>query len=277
MSVSMLTGARSIESFSLYPNFPMSMFNTIILPSFVPLDNVNRSINFDDFVVNRATSSKISILSPINTPEFIERSTEYSVRSYEISGHPNIILTRYKAMSINVVDYDYLTVIDSKTKCKFNASDSLVRHACTMMDNGVKINSKCQLRNSFGSLSDIEIACIANAISNCYNSWKYFPNETSYDNVMKFIGLIEKIKEMKLNDASGTIKNQIEEAREEIDRKRKLIAELEKKENDMYEQAADAMNILEENGYDPDKVLHDDFYSTVGWDNDTIVGWEIIT
>lgn len=252
----------------------MSMFNPIIMPSFVPLDNVNRSINFDDFVVNRAISSKISILSPTNTPEFIERSTEYSVRSYEISGHPNIILTRYKAMSINVVDYDYLTVIDNKTKCKFNASDSLVRHACTMMDNGVKINSKCQLRNSFGSLSDIEIACISNVISNCYNSWKYFPNETSYDNVMKFIGLIEKIKEMKLNDASGEIKYQIESARAEIDNLRKYIAELEKKENDMYEQAADAMNILEENGYDPDKVLHDNFYSTVGWDNDTIVGWE---
>ena len=120
----------------------------------------------------------------------------------------------------------------------------------------------------------MQIACIANAISNCYNSWKYFPNETSYDNVMKFIGLIEKIKEMKLNDASGEIKYQIESARAEIDNLRKYIAKLEKKENDMYEQAADAMNILEENGYDPDKVLRDNFYSTVGWDNDTIAGWD---
>ena len=246
----------------------MSMFNPIRISTFFPLDNANLT-NFDDFVVNRATSSKISILSPTDTPEFIERPTEYDVRSYEISGHPNIILTRYKAMSINVVDYDYLTVIDKKTKCKFNASDSVVRHACTMMNHIVKMNSKCQIRNSFGSLSDMQIACIANAISNCYNSWKYFPNETSYDNVLKFIGLIEKIKEMKLNESSGTIKHQSEDAREEIDRKRKLIAELEKQENEMYEQAADAMNILEENGYDPDKVLHDNFYSTVGWDIDT--------
>ena len=252
----------------------MAMFNPIRIPTFVPLDNANSSINFDDFAVNRVTSTKISILSPINTPEFIERPTEYSVRSYEIFGYPNIILTRYKAMSINVVDYDYLTVIDNKTKCKFNASDSLVKHACMEMNNIVKINSKFQLRNSFGSLSDMQIACIANAISNCYNSWKYFPNETSYDNVLKFIGLIEKIQMMKLNESSGTIKNQIEEAREEIDRQRKLIAELEKKENEMYEQAADAMNILEENGYDPDKVLRDNFYSTVGWDYDTIVGWD---
>ena len=233
----------------------MAMFNPIILPSFVPLDNANSSINFDDFVVNRVTSSKISILSPINTPEFIERPTEYSVRSYEISGHPNIILTRYKAMSINAFDYDYLTVIDNKTKCKFNASDSLVRHACMEMNNGVKINSKFQLRNSFGSLSDMQIACIANAISNCYHSWKYFPNETSYDNVLKFIGLIEKIQMMKLNESSGTIKHQIEEAREEIDRQRKLIAELEKQENEVYEKAAYAMNTLEENGYDPELVV----------------------
>ena len=88
---------------------------------------------------------------------------------------------------------------------------------------------------------------------------------------MKFIGLIEKIKEMKLNDASGEIKYQIESARAEIDNLRKYIAELEKKENDMYEQAADAMNILEENGYDPDKVLHDNFYSTVGWEDNNIM------
>ena len=252
----------------------MAMSNPIIMPSFVPIQSVNHSLSFDDFAENSANLTKISILSPTDTPEFIERPTEYSVRSYEISGYPNLILTRYKAMSINVVDYDYLTVIDKKTKCKFNASDSLVRHACTMMNNIVKINSKFQLRNSFGSLSDMQIACIANAISNCYNSWKYFPNETSYDNVMKFIGLIEKIKEMKLNDASGEIKYQIESARAEIDNLRKYIAELEKKENDMYEQAADAMNILEENGYDPDKVLRDNFYSTVGWDNDTIAGWD---
>lgn len=251
----------------------MSMFNPIRISTFFPLDNANLT-NFDDFVVNRVTSSKISILSPTDTPEFIERPTEYDVCSYEIAGHPNIILTRYKAMSINVVDYDYLTVIDSKTKCKFNASDSVVRHACTMMNHIVKMNSKCQIRNSFGSLSDMQIACIANAISNCYNSWKYFPNETSYDNVLKFIGLIDKIQMMKLNESSGTIKHQIESAREEIDRQMKLISDLEKQENELYEQAADAMNILEENGYDPDKVLHDNFYSTVGWDIDTIAGWD---
>ena len=246
----------------------MAMSNPIIMPSFVPTNSVNNLIDFDDFVVNRVTAPKISILLPTNTPEFIELPTEYIVRSYKIDGHPNIILTRYKAMSITVVDYDYLTVIDKKTKCKFNASDSLVRHACTMMNNIVKINSKFQLRNSFGSLSDIDIACIANVISNCYNTWKYFPNETSYDNVLKFIGLIDKIQMMKFNESSGTIKHQIESAREEIDRQRKLIADLEKQENEMYEQAADAMNILEENGYDPDKVLCDDLYSTIGWGND---------
>lgn len=248
----------------------MAMFNPTIMPSFVPTNSVNNLIDFDDFVVNRVTAPKISILSPTNTPEFIERPAEYIVRSYEIDGHPNIILTRYKAMSITVVDYDYLTVIDTKTKCKFNASDSLVRHACTMMGNGVKMNSKCQLRNTFGSLSDIDIACMANAISNCYDSWKYFPNETSYDNVMKFIGLIEKIQMMKFYESTGTIKHQIESARAEIDRQRELIADLEKQENEMYEKAADAMNILEENGYDPDKVLHDDeLCSTIGWGNDT--------
>ena len=239
-----------------------------------PRHCVTNSLNFDDFAENSANLTKISILSPTSTPEFIEQKPWYISRSYEISGYSNIILTRYKATSINVVDYDYLTLIDNKTKCKFNASDSLVRYACTLMDNGVNINSECQLRSTFGSLSDIEIACIANVISNCYDSWKFFPNETSYDNVLRLLRLIEKIQMMKFSESTGEIKNQIDLARAEIDRQRKYIAELEKKENEMYDQAADAMNILEENGYDPDKVLRDNFYSTVGWDNDTIVGWE---
>ena len=219
-----------------------------------PRHCVTNSISFDDFAENSAYLTKISMLSPTSTPEFIEQKPWYISRSYEISGYSNIILTRYKATSINVIDYDYFTVIDYKTKRKFNASDSLVRYACMEIPNYVKINSECQLRSTFGSLSDIEIACIANVISNCYDSWKFFPNETSYDNVLRLLGLIEKIKEMNLNDASGEIKNQIDSARAEIDRQRKLIAKLEKKENEMYERAADAMNILEENGYDPEVI-----------------------
>ena len=222
-----------------------------------PRHCVTNSISFDDFDENSAYLTKISMLSPTSTPEFIEQKPWYISRSYEISGYSNIILTRYKATSINVIDYDYVTVIDYKTKRKFNASDSLVRYACTLMDNGVNINSECQLRSTFGSLSDIEIACIANVISNCYDSWKFFPNETSYDNVLRLLGLIEKIQMMKFSESICEIKNQIDSARAEIDRQRKLIAKLEKKENEMYERAADAMNILEENGYDPEVVIQD--------------------
>ena len=160
-----------------------------------PRHCVTNSISFDDFAENSAYLTKISMLSPTSTPEFIEQKPWYISRSYEISGYSNIILTRYKATSINVIDYDYFTVIDYKTKRKFNASDSLVRYACMEIPNYVKINSECQLRSTFGSLSDIEIACIANVISNCYDSWKFFPNETSYDNVLRLLGLIEKIKE----------------------------------------------------------------------------------
>ena len=235
----------------------MAMSNPIIMPSFVPIQSVNHSLSFDDFVENSANLTKISILSPTSTPEFIEQHPGYIASSYEISGYSNIIMTRYKATRISLIDYDYFTVIDYKTKRKFNASDSLVRYACTLVDNGVNINSECQLRSTFGLLSDIEIACIANVISNCYDSWKFFPNETSYDNVLRLLGLIEKIQMMKFSESICEIKNQIDSARAEIDRQRKLIAKLEKKENEMYERAADAMNILEENGYDPEVVIQD--------------------
>lgn len=217
------------------------------MPSFVPSHCANDSLH----------STKITILSPINTPEFIERQPMYNARSYAISGYKNIILTRYKATSINALDYDYFTVIDYKTKGRFNASDSIVRYACNMQKGNVNMNSECQVRGAFGSLSDVEIGCIAYVIRDCYKQWKFFPNETSYDNVLKFIDLVGRIQTMKINDSNGVIRTQIESARAEIDRQRELIADLEKQENEVYEKAADAMNILEENGYDPEAIFQE--------------------
>ena len=62
---------------------------------------------------------------------------------------------------------------------------------------------------------------------------------------------------MKVNESTGVIRSQIESAREAIDRQRKLIADLEKEENEVYEKAAEAMNILEDNGYDPEAIFQE--------------------
>lgn len=237
-------------TYSLQPDsltYPVSSFGTSYRIKNPPF--------YDDITVSSSHSTKISVLSPINTPEFIEHPPMYNDRSYEISGYENIILTRYKATSINALDYDYFTVIDDKTKRKFNASDSIVRHACRSLN--MNVNSECQVRSAFGSLTDMEIAYAALTISNCYNSWKFFPNETSYDNVLKLIDLVGRIQTMKFNESNGVIRTQIEMARTEIDRQRKLISDLEKEENEVYEKAADAMNILEENGYDPDAIFQE--------------------
>lgn len=236
---------------------PLDSLTYPMMPSFVPSHCVNDSLGFNDIAVDSSHSTKIDLLSPINTPEFIERKPMYNARSYAISGYKNIILTRYKATSINALDYDYFTVIDYKTKGRFNASDSIVRHACNMQKGNVNMNSECQVRGAFGSLSDMEIGCIAYVIWDCYNYWKYFPNETSYDNVLKFIDLVGSIQTMKTNESTGVIRTQIEMARTEIDRQRKLIADLEKQENEVYEKAADAMNTLEDNGYDPDAIFQE--------------------
>ena len=83
-----------------------------------PRHCVTNSLNFDDFAENSANLTKISMLSPTSTPEFIEQKPWYISRSYEISGYSHISMTRYKATSINVIDYDYFTVIDYKTKRK---------------------------------------------------------------------------------------------------------------------------------------------------------------
>lgn len=202
-------------------------------------------------------SERIWVKVDIPNPEFIEEHPGYIAHSYKICGHSNIVLTRYHATSITNLDYDSFTVIDEKTHDKFKASDSLMLEVSKTVDNGIKVNRECQFRGAFGALSDSEVVSVANVIQNYYNAWKSFPNETSYDMVLQYHQSLGKIQRMKDEESGGWIKTRIEEARVEMKRLRDQIEKYEKEENQIYEEAADAMNLLEEKGYDPEEVYRE--------------------
>lgn len=202
-------------------------------------------------------SERIRVKVDISNPEFIEEHPGYIAHSYKICGHSNIVLTRYHATSITNLDFDSFTVIDEKTDGKFKASDFLMVEVSKIIDNGIKVNRECQFRGAFGALSDSEVMTVANVIQNYYDAWKSFPNETSYDTVLQCHQSLGKIQRMKSEESGGWIKTRIEEAREEMKRLREQIEKYEKEENQIYEEAADAMNMLEEKGYDPEEVFRE--------------------
>ena len=103
-----------------------------------------------------------------------------------------------------------------------------------------------------------------------YSNWKYFPNATSYKKVEKLKQALESVRAM--DGSANYIENDIKDLREQIKSRQEEIANREKQLNDLYETAADAMNLLEENGVKVDakgKVegMEDDdseFISTLG-------------
>ena len=61
----------------------------------------------------------------------------------------------------------------------------------------------------------------------------------------------EAIRRMNIEEEYGHAKGKIEEIRNSIKEQQDKIVEIERNLNSMYEEAADAMNLLEEHGIDP--------------------------
>ena len=87
-----------------------------------------------------------------------------------------------------------------------------------------------------------------------YENWRRFPDVESSDIVSKLTFAWKAVEEMQKEESSGRIKNKIEDIRTSIKSSQDRIAELEREQNEMYEKAADALNLLEEYGYDLTKI-----------------------
>ena len=85
-----------------------------------------------------------------------------------------------------------------------------------------------------------------------WGQWKNFPTINEFDTVRKLIEGQKAIDKFKSEESHSWIANQIKEAQETIKSAQEEIVKLEKSLNEIYEQAADAMNLFEENGIKAD-------------------------
>lgn len=83
-------------------------------------------------------------------------------------------------------------------------------------------------------------------IHGLYSKWKYFPNAKSANEVAFLTTALSIVKDMSKN--AEYLENDIKDLREQIRYRQNEIAEMEKKLNILYEDGANAMNVLEENG-----------------------------
>jgi len=105
--------------------------------------------------------------------------------------------------------------------------------------------------NTMGFPTDYNIGDAICDINSMYDLWKKFPNAPDWDTVGRLCEAQEAIDRLKTEEAHSWIANQIKEARETIKNEQERIAKLEKDLNKIYENSADAMNLFEEYGMEP--------------------------
>ena len=111
------------------------------------------------------------------------------------------------------------------------------------------ISEDGRIRNDIGDFpSDNDVKAAIYDISSLYDSWAKFPKAEDWNAVQKLyeaLGIVEQFKDEEKNHWA---QDHIGEMRQKIKELQNDISQVEKNLNEMYEKAADSMNLLEEHG-----------------------------
>ena len=110
----------------------------------------------------------------------------------------------------------------------------------------ITISENGELRSAFGVPSTSDIYGIIWEIALMYNDWRKFPNEPNFRSIENLKEAVDKISRMQMD--AKELEGEIDESRRLIKEHQDRIAKLEGKMNKLYEDGADAMNLLEEHG-----------------------------
>lgn len=106
-----------------------------------------------------------------------------------------------------------------------------------------------RIHNEFGEFpSDETIRNAIYDISQMYDDWKDFPNAQDWDMVCKLHEAKMAVDNLRVEEKYGHEQKNIDNLRKQIKEIQTQIAQAEKNLNEMYEKAADGMNLLEQHG-----------------------------
>lgn len=167
------------------------------------------------------------------------------------------ILSRYVPNSTMGVGFDIITLVDRFNIDKiFDRMEGVWAHVRKVNPmSGVSIEGDGKMRNPFGFLDERELLYLTRTMLEVHSHWRKYPSESSYDDVTKLEAAKNTID--KLKHHHRWIKDEMDEMKARISESRKRLDELDHQLNQMFEDAADSMNLLEEHGY-PQKMEYDE-------------------
>ena len=229
-----------------------------------------------DFFDQRSQRSKLIKNSPQPKkyevlPSWVEQYSGFRATAWNIGDKQRtntiVNLVTYVPYSVDTFEYPFAKIMFTEDNVPFKQmnnlcaavakynQDELEAHG-RFVDRPYRMGMDGKIRDKTGEfLPDAYLVnCAIDDLYLQYENWRRFPDVESSDIVAKLTFAWKAVEEMQKEESSGRIKNKIEDIRRSIKSSQDRIAELEREQNEMYEKAADALNLLEEYGYDLTKI-----------------------
>lgn len=199
----------------------------------------------------------------IDLPDWVEKIEGYVPTAF---GFPHrcyrIVVVKY--MPKSTLDLPFIRVVfldpsGNPAKCMPSVYRELVKeNKSSMVEKPYRITEEGNVTGVFGIPDNDGIERVVYDIECYYDYFKDFPDETDIEVVKKLLDAKDAVRRMVMETKSEHIQSTIKSCRDEIVERQNEIAKLEKQMNEIYEEAADAMNLLEEHGIkvdisDPEK------------------------
>lgn len=220
-------------------------------------------------------------------PKWVESIEGFAPQVFICMKNPVTYIVNYMPTTVLGVGFSNIVIVDKKgnpfkqmkpilKKVKKSVESSKEPEALNVMPKRTyRIDDDGRITGPFGIMDTHDVGRLIDDIMPYYRQWRKFPEAKSWSMVEKLTKALEQVKVLKREIQTKDIEGEIEEARESIQNMQKRIQMLEKHQNEMYEKAADAMNILEENGVKIDlndgKNDIDDYDTTYGFGDIPII------
>ena len=226
------------------------MFSSLPIPNVIPHSGFNRK----PIVVKTSPNM-------VGTPLWAPREDNYLDVSYDMNlQDPKVIVVEYKAKPgfQHLTDFTRLYLVEKNgqpvpyMKDMWRELSRKAKDPQPFFSGGYNIDSEGRITIRGSLVKANEIWPILREAITMWGQWKDFPTINELDTVRKLIEGQKAIDKFKSEEAHSWIANQIKAAQETIKSAQEEIVKLEKSLNEIYEQAADAMNLFEDNGIKAD-------------------------
>ena len=192
----------------------------------------------------------------VEVPDWVEHDEGHDINAFSIDGYDiGVIAVKYMPRTSLGMGYVRIHLVDKDTNLPFPQMKGIWRECSGTME-GLKSLSSCKMdgtgkiTNAFGvpDISDIIQTTIL--LIDMWETWRFFPKVTEYSTIKKLASAVIDVEAMQSEMENKGIEREINRIRETIKVEQDEISSLEKSLTNICEKAADAMNLLEENGVD---------------------------